>query len=81
VLIVPEARFKTAHWGTRHAVEHALAAGRLVVVLKPRAKRGDVAEAFEHFRRRGAAVAKDVGEALGVVERYFSRHALQRPAD
>ena len=72
VLIVPEARFKM-RWGTRHAVEHALAAGRLVVVLKPRAKHGDVAEAFEHFRRRGAAVAKDVGEALGVVERYFSQ--------
>jgi hypothetical protein len=44
-----------------------------VVVLKPRARRGDVVEAFEYFRRRGAAVAEDVGEALGVVERYSSR--------
>jgi len=43
------------------------------VVLKPRARRGDVVEAFEHFRRRGAVAVKDVGEALGVVERYFSR--------
>ncbi|MFZ8841890.1 MAG: DNA-processing protein DprA [Pyrobaculum sp.] len=73
VLIVPEARYKLMHWGTRHAVEHALAAGRLVVVLKPRAKHGDVVGAFEHFRRRGAVAVKDVGEALGVVERYFSQ--------
>jgi len=72
-LVVPEARFKTVSWGTRHAVEHALAAGRLVVVLKPRTKCGDVVKAFEHFRRRGAVVAEDVGEALGAVERYFSR--------
>jgi predicted Rossmann fold nucleotide-binding protein DprA/Smf involved in DNA uptake len=72
VLIVPEARYKPAHWGTRHAVEYALATGRPVVVLKPRTEQRDVVEAFEHFRRRGAVVAKNVDEALGVVERRFS---------
>jgi DNA processing protein len=76
-LVVPEARFKTARWGTRHAVEHALAAGRLVVVLKPRTKCGDAVKAFEHFRRRGAAAAEDVGEAISVVESYFSRACLK----
>jgi DNA processing protein len=74
-LIVPEARFKPARWGTRHAVERALATGRLVVVLEPRAKSSDVAKAFEYFRRRGAVVARDIDEALGVVERYFSQPA------
>ncbi len=75
VLIVPEARFKPAHWGTRHAVEYALAAGRPVVVLKPRTEQSDVVKAFEYFRRRGAVVAKDIDEALSVVGRYFSRPA------
>jgi DNA processing protein len=68
-LVVPEARFKLMHWGTRHAVEYALASGRLVVVLEPRAGDGDVVGAFEHFRRRGAAVAKNVEEALDMIRR------------
>jgi DNA processing protein len=75
VLIVPEAKFKPARWGTRHAVEHALATGRLVVVLKPRAVHSDVVKAFEYFRRRGALVVKDVDEALSAIERYFSQSA------
>ena len=65
-LIVPETRFKPSRWGTRHAVERALAAGRLVAVLEPRAGDGDAAEAFECFRRRGAATAKGVEEVLTI---------------
>jgi predicted Rossmann fold nucleotide-binding protein DprA/Smf involved in DNA uptake len=75
VLIVPEARYKPAHWGTRHAVERALAAGRPVVVLEPRVKHSDVVRAFEHFKRLGALVAKDIDEVLGMVEHCFSRPA------
>jgi DNA processing protein len=67
-LVVPEARFK-AHWGTRYAVEHALAAGRPVVVLEPRVRDGDVAKAFEYFSQRGALTAEDVGEAIRIIER------------
>lgn len=74
-LVVPEARFKL-RWGTRHAVEHALAVGRPVVVLKPQAKDSDVVKAFEYFRQRGAAVAANVGEALGIINRCCS----SRPA-
>jgi DNA processing protein len=74
-LVVPEARFRRSRWGTRHAVEHALAAGRPVVVLKPRARRDDVVVAFEYFRRRGAVVAEDAEEALGAVERHLPRPA------
>ena len=65
-LVVPEARFRS-HWGTRYAVEYALAAGRPVVVLEPRVKDGDVAKAFEYFRQRGAVAVKDVGEAIRII--------------
>jgi DNA processing protein len=68
-LVVPEARFKPAHWGTRYAVEHALSAGRPVVVLKPRVADGGLVKAFEYFRRHSALVANDVNEAVGIVER------------
>jgi predicted Rossmann fold nucleotide-binding protein DprA/Smf involved in DNA uptake len=68
-LVVPEAKFKLTRWGTRYAVEYALAAKRPVVVLEPRARDGGVAAAFEYFRRRGAVAARSVGEALNVVER------------
>jgi predicted Rossmann fold nucleotide-binding protein DprA/Smf involved in DNA uptake len=67
-LIVPEARLKK-RWGTRHAVEHALAAKRLVVVLEPRTGDSGTAAAFKYFRLRGATTARDVGEALDMVER------------
>jgi len=72
-LVVPEARFK-AHWGTRYAVEHALAAGRPVFVLEPRVKDGDVVKAFEYFRQRGALTVEDVGEAIRIIERRCRSH-------
>ena len=67
-LIVPEARLKQTRWGTRHAVERALEAGRLVVVLKPRSGGGGVAEAFSYFRHRGAVAAEDTDEALDMIK-------------
>jgi len=63
-LVVPEARFRHAHWGTRYAVEHATMARRLVVVLVPRARDSSVVRAFEHLRGRGAAAARDIDGAL-----------------
>jgi len=77
-LIVPEARFKPNRWGTRHAVEHALAAGRLVAVLEPRAGDGDVVKAFECFKQRGAATAKGVEEVLNTIKRLCR---LSQPAE
>ncbi len=74
-LIVPEARYKPIRWGTRYAVEYALAAGRLVAVLEPRVGHSDVVKAFEYFRRRGALVVKNIDEALSAIERYFSQSA------
>jgi len=68
-LVVPEARFKLTHWGTRHAVERALSAGRPVIVLKPQAKNADVLKAFEYFMRRGAVAAEGIDEVLGMAER------------
>jgi len=67
-LVVPEARFKP-RWGTRHAVERALAEGRPVIVLKPKTKSNDVVKAFEYFMRRGAVAAEGIDEVLGMVER------------
>lgn len=67
-LVVPEARFKLAHWGTRHAVEYALSAGRPVIVLKPQAGDADVLKAFEYFMRRGAVAAEGVDEVLDMAE-------------
>ncbi len=52
-LIIPEARFRPARWGTRYAVEYALVTGRPVVVLRPKTEQRDVVEAFEYFKRRG----------------------------
>jgi len=68
-LVVPEARFKLTHWGTRHAVEYALSAGRPVIVFKPQARDADVLKAFEYFIRRGAVAAEGIDEALGMAER------------
>jgi hypothetical protein len=68
VLIVPEARYKPASWGTRHAAERALAAGRPVVVLKPRVGCSDVVEAFEYFTQRGATAARDADDVFSVIE-------------
>jgi len=68
-LVVPEARFKPAHWGTRYAVEHALTAGRPVLVFKPLAKSGDVIKAYVYFRQRGAIVIEDVDDVIDIVER------------
>ena len=76
-LIVPEARFKPTHWGTRHAVEYALLARRPVIVLKPQARDADVVKAFEHFMRRGVATADGVDEALDVVERACRAHMFK----
>ena len=67
-LVVPEARFKLTHWGTRHAVERALSAGRSVIVLKPQAGDADVLKAFEYFMRHGAVAAEDVDEAFSMAE-------------
>ncbi len=66
-LIVPETRFKPAHWGTRHAVECAMAAKRLVIVLKPQTKHGDVVKAYEYFRRRGALTANSIDEIFDMI--------------
>ena len=68
-LVVPEARFKLMHWGTQHAVECVLSAGRPVIVLKPQAKNADVLKAFEYFMQRGAVAAEGIDEALGMAER------------
>jgi len=68
-LVVPEARFKLTHWGTRHAVECALSAGRPVIVLKPQAKNADVLKAFEYFMWRGAVAAEGIDEVLSMAER------------
>jgi predicted Rossmann fold nucleotide-binding protein DprA/Smf involved in DNA uptake len=68
-LVVPEARFK-ARWGTRRAVEHALATGRPVLVFKPSVKSSsDVAKAYDYFRWRGVVVAEDVDDVIDTVER------------
>jgi predicted Rossmann fold nucleotide-binding protein DprA/Smf involved in DNA uptake len=67
-LVVPEARFKTAHWGTRYAVEYAMKLKRLVVIFKPRTMDRDVVEAFEHFMKLGAVAAQDVYETFSVVK-------------
>jgi len=77
VLVVPEAKFKLAHWGTRYAVEYALAAERFVIVLEPRAKSSDVVKAFEYFKRRGAVAARDVDEVLNTIKRRCSAKDAQ----
>ncbi len=78
-LVVPEARFKPMRWGTRYAVEYALAARRLVILLEPRVESRDVVEAFEYFRRRGAmTTAKDADETLSIIERH---RRPSRPAE
>jgi DNA processing protein len=66
-LVIPEARFRHAHWGTRYAVEHALAAGRPVIVLEPRTGDADIVAAFEYFMRRGAVAAGGIGEVIDCV--------------
>jgi DNA processing protein len=75
-LVVPETKFKLARWGTRHAVEHALAMRRLVVVFEPRVRDGDVVKAYEQFRRIATAV-RDVAEAVDTVRRQC-RHGAAR---
>ncbi len=41
-------------------------------MLKPQTEQRDVVKAFEYFRRRGAVVAKNVDEAIGMIEHCFS---------
>jgi len=72
-LVVPEARFKPARWGTRYAVEHALTAGRLVLMFKPLAKSDDMIKAYVYFRQRGAVVVADVDDVIDIVERQCRR--------
>jgi predicted Rossmann fold nucleotide-binding protein DprA/Smf involved in DNA uptake len=78
-LVVPEARFRRARWGTRYAVEYALMARRLVIVLEPRVEDGDVIRAFEYFRSRGAAVAGDIDGVLSATMKQC--HRIQQGAD
>lgn len=66
-LIVPEARYRQAGWGTAVAVAHALKLGKRVVVIKPHTDQEDVVKAYRFFIERGAAPASTPEEAVSLV--------------
>jgi DNA processing protein len=68
-LVVPEARFKSARWGTRYAVEYALSTRRLVLAFKPQTRDNDVIKAYNYFKQRGVIAVESIDEVVNTVKR------------
>lgn len=66
-LIVPEARYRQAGWGTAIAVTHTLKLGKRVVVIKPHTDQEDVVKAYRFFIERGAVPASTPEETVSLV--------------
>jgi len=86
-VVIPDARCRAVGgrcaeggWGTRYAAEFGVKAGRLVVVLEPESDEPERALAFKHLLDMGATPARNLGEALQLVEGEV-RKMCQDPQD
>jgi len=74
-VVIPDARCRVVGgrcaeggWGTRYAAEFGVEAGRLVAVIEPESDEPERALAFRHLLDVGVAPARNLGEALQLVE-------------
>lgn len=73
-VVVTEAKFRPAGWGTAHTVRFAAKMGRKVLIVEPQVNDGDVIKGFKELVKMGAIPMPDADK---VVEE-ACREAVQR---